>query len=179
MNNKRPKSPLFKKYKWVSLALLVICLLFIYFIPRAIMYLDHMIIAWTSFLFIFFIIPVLVLVTLWTFTNRGYLSVGLAAASVLIVGPTFGLFQAHREKMELKKYGVWTNGVVINRKQISEHGAGFQHWAIKCRYIVNRHSYETLYHDDLENLHPVGDTIKIIYSSMFPKIYALGNEWTE
>ncbi|WP_146166496.1 hypothetical protein ABZR88_19640 [Mucilaginibacter yixingensis] len=79
--------------------------------------------------------------------------------------------------MELKKYGTWTNAIVINRKQVSEHGGGFQHWAIACKYVVNNRTYETKFHDDELNIHPIGDTIKIIYSSKFPKIYSLSDEW--
>lgn len=141
------------------------------------MYPDHLIVGWIIFGIIFFIIPILTLITLWMFTRRGYLSVGVAATSVLIIGPTFGLLQGYREKKELNKYGTWTNAIVAKRKQVSEHGGGSLHWAIQCKYLVNGRVYETAYHDDLENIHPIGDTIKIIYSSKFPKIYSLINEW--
>jgi hypothetical protein len=104
-------------------------------------------------------------------------STGVAAVTILIVGPTFGMFQDYREKIELDKYGVWTKSVVINRKHSVQKGGGSSHYVIKCRYKVNTEAYETLYHDDIDNVHPVGDTIKIIYSSQFPKIYALDYEW--
>jgi hypothetical protein len=111
------------------------------------------------------------------FTKRSRLSTVLAVVSIGIVGPTFGLLQDQREKVELKKYGVWGNSVVIDRKKMRSGGSGVPSWTIKCRYKVNNNVYETLYHDDDDNLHPIGDTVKIIYSSGFPKIYALGYEW--
>lgn len=152
---------------------------FVYFVPRAIAYPDYYVVRGIIPIIILLIIPLLVSATVWTITYKWNLSVGIAAAIVLIVGPTFGLFQGYREKMELKQYGIWTNAIVVNRKEISEHGGGTFHWGIKCRYVVNNRDYETLYHDDLQNIHPIGDTIKIIYSSKFPKIYSLSYEWKE
>jgi hypothetical protein len=140
------------------------------------MYPDFYIIRWIPFILIFFIFPILVFVTLTAFTGRIKLATGIAAASILIAGPTFELFQDYREKVELDNYGVWTKSVVIDKKH-SVQKAGPRYWLLKCKYEVNGKNYETLYHDDMDNLHPVGDTIKIIYSSQFPKIYALGNEW--
>jgi len=174
MKDKKPKLPLLK---WISLILLIISLLFVYFIPRAIMYPDYPIIGWTVFVIIIFIIPISALVTLWIFTHKKHLSACLAVAMPIIIGPTFELVQDHREKLELKKYGTWANAIVVDKKQISKHGGGFQHWAIACRYIVNNRAYETKFHDDLLNIHPIGDTIKIIYSSKFPRIYSLASEW--
>lgn len=104
------------------------------------------------------------------------MSTAFAFLSVLIVGPTFGLFQDYREKKELDKYGVWTKSVVINRKHSVTKGSSW-HWLLKCKYEVNGKNYETLYHDDFNNFYAIGDTIKIIYSSQFPKIYAFSNEW--
>jgi hypothetical protein len=141
------------------------------------MYPDYSIIRWISFILIFFILPVLAFATLMSFTKQTKLSTGITALSILIVGPTFGLFQDYREKAELDKYGVWTKSVVIDRKHSVQRGGGSSHWVIKCRYEANAGAYETLYHDDIDNLHPIGDTIKIIYSSQLPKIYSLDYEW--
>ncbi|MGN6179076.1 MAG: hypothetical protein ACTHNW_07835 [Mucilaginibacter sp.] len=179
MKNRKPPSFIFKNFKWLSAALLIMCLYFIYFIPRVIAYPDHYVVRLILPLIIFLFLPILMLVTLLSFTKRMYLSIGVAAASVLIVGLSQGLLQEHREKVELTEYGVWTKGIVINRKHISNHSGGSWHWGIKCKYEVGKQQYETLYSDDLKNVYLVGDTIKVIYSSRFPKIYALGYEWQD
>src|ERR1700733_8557706 len=100
------------------------------------MYPNYSLIGWISLILIFFILPILVFSTLISFTKQIKLSTGIAAASILIVGPTFGLFQEYREKVELDKYGVWTKSVVIDRKHSVQKG-GSWHWVIKCRYEAN------------------------------------------
>jgi hypothetical protein len=179
MKNKKPQSLFLRNFKWISLLLLIIILIFIYFMPRAIVYADFSVIRWAPLFVIFLMLPLFVFTTSISFTKRIRLSTLLAVVSVGIVGPTFGLLQDYREKVELNKYGVWAKTVVIDRKKRRAGGSGQSNWTIKCRYEVNAHIYETLYHDDINNLHPIGDTIKIIYSSRFPKIYALGNEWNK
>lgn len=177
MQNKKSQPLLIANLKWLSLGLLIITLLFVYFVPRAIMYPDHLIIGWIIFLFICFIVPLLVFTTLISFTKLVKPSTAFAFLSVLIVGPTFGLFQGHREKLELNKNGVWANSIVVDRKHSKSKREGSWHWMIKCKYEANKHVYETAYHDDIKNIRPIGDTIKIIYSSQFPKIYSLEYEW--
>ena len=104
------------------------------------------------------------------------MSIALAIGSVLLVGPTFGFFQGYREKLELQKYGVWTKSVVVDRKHsVVRHGSW--NWLLKSKYEAGGKAYETHYHDDIDNIHPMGDTIMIIYSSRFPKIYTFRNEW--
>lgn len=94
----------------------------------------------------------------------------------LIVGPTCGLFQKYREKVELEKFGIWTTSIVVDRKY-SKPRRGSGKWLIKCSYQANHQSYETYYHTDSKPAHPVGKKIKIIYSSAYPKIYSLDYEW--
>ena len=101
---------------------------------------------------------------------------GLTAVTVLIVGPTFGLFQSYKERLELQKYGVWTKSVVIDKKHNTQKVPSSQDYLIKCRYRIIGINYETLYHNDINNSHLIGDTIRIIYSKQFPKIYALDYE---
>jgi hypothetical protein len=104
------------------------------------------------------------------------LSVGVTAVTILIVGPTFGLYQNYKEKVELEQYGVWTKSVVVDRKHNIRKGSQPQDYLIKCRYTLNGVSHETLYHNDVGNTHLIGDTIRIIYSRQFPKIYSLDYE---
>ena len=176
VKNKKPQPWLLKNFKWVSLVLLIASLIFVYFIPRAIIYPDYKIIGWLQFVLILFIVPLFVFTTLVSFTKLVKLSAGIAAVTTLTVGLTFGLLQSYREKLELNRYGVWTKAIVIARKHPGNRNSNAK-WMIKCSYVANNHTYETLYHDDINDVHPMGDTIKIIYSSQFPKIYALDYEW--
>lgn len=177
MKNKKPPPFLFKNFKWFTLALAILCLVSIYFLPHSIIYSDYSIIRWTPFILIFFILSIFVFATLILFTKKVNLSIGLTAVLILIVGPTFGLYQSYNEKVELLKYGVWTKSVVIDKKHNTQKGSGPSDYLIKCRYTLNEVNHETLYHNDINNAHHIGDTIRLIYSSKFPKIYALDYEW--
>ena len=161
--------------KWVYLSGLVLIIIFLYFIPRAIMYPDYPVIGWIMFAIIFFIIPVLLFIVLKAFTGRSQISTILSLGSVLLIGPTFGLFQGYREKLELEKFGTWTKAVVIDHKFRDDRTG--KRWTVKYQYTVNQIVYQTNYHDDNQNQFARGDTISIIYSKAFPKIYALGYEW--
>ena len=179
MKTKKPQPFLIKNLKWISLFMAIICILFVYFIPRAIQYSDYWIVRFTPVIFIFIFIPILELIALTLFTQRFKLSIGLVVLSIGIIGPTFGLYQDHREKIELDKYGVWTKAVVVDKKLMYQKGGGSKNWGIKCKYKVGGHIYETLYYNDLSNIHPIGDTIRLIYSSRFPKINTPEFEWNK
>lgn len=169
--NEEAQKTSFKNWKWTLPAVLILSLVFIYFIPRFIMYSYYPLIGWLVFVFIFFFIPALIFINLAMFTDLKKMNVALTFASPLIIGPTFGLFQSYREKLELDKNGRSTKAVVIDRKYST--GRGSRHWLIKCRYSINSKNYETGYNDDLENTYQVGDIISLMYSSDFPEIYAL------
>src|ERR1700743_3819890 len=169
VKNKKPQPWFLKNFKWISLVLLMVSLTFVYFIPRAIIYPDYKIIGWLQFVLILFIVPLFVFTTLVSFTKLVKLSVGIAAVTTLTVGLTFGFLQSYREKVELNKYGVWTKAIVIARKHPGNRNSNAK-WVIRCRYKANNRDYETRYHDDMDDVHPIGDTIKILYSSPFPKI---------
>jgi hypothetical protein len=110
-------------------------LLFLYFIPRSIMYSDIKVVEWCVFGLIFGLLPYLVYKTIDSFNNRTNWGVILALLSVLIVGPTFGLFQQYRVNEELKQKGVRTNATVIDEKYLNRknhHG-----WVIQCSFSAN------------------------------------------
>lgn len=139
------------------------------------MYPNYSPIGWITFVIIFFIIPPLLFIVLKAFTKHSQMSTALAIGSVLIVGPTFGLFQEYRERLELQKFGVWTKAVVIEHKFRRDRTG--KRWTVKFQYIVDQTVYQTNYHDDRQNEFLRGDKIDIIYSKSFPKIYGLGHEW--
>jgi hypothetical protein len=141
------------------------------------MYPDYSPIGWIIFVIIFFIIPGLLFIVLKAFTKLSQMSTALAIGSVLLVGPTFGLFQGYRERVELQKFGVWTKAVVIKHEFRNERTG--KRWIVKYEYTVNQTVYQTNYHDDKQNQFVKGDMISVIYSKAFPKIYALGYEWNK
>jgi hypothetical protein len=153
--------------KWVSLALLIVVLGFVYYIPLAI--LQHRYASWIALPLIFFVISALIIMTFNLFKLARY-GILLGLVSVLIVGPTSGLFIDYRTRQELKKNGIWTKSVVIDR-DYSKHN-----WRIKCRYKANDKWYETYYYND-EDSRMVGDTLNVIYSKKFPGIHYVDYEW--
>ena len=152
---------------------LTITLLFVYFMPRTIVYSNR----WTAFCFIFFLLPYIVFKTFKTYNIHGNLPVIFAASSVLIVGPTFGLFHNYMEVRELKKHGVWTKAIVIDEKK--SNSKGYKGWLIKLSFNVKDKKYETAYENDEKNKYSIGDLIDIIYLEDFPDIHKLSYQWVE
>lgn len=148
-------------------------LLFLYFMPSSIFYSTD----WTAFCLIFFVLPYVVFKTLETYNINRKLPALFAACSVLIVGPTFGLFHQYLETRELKKDGVWTKGIVIDEKK--SNSKGYKGWLIKLAFTTKDGQHETVYENDEENKYAIGDTVDIIYLADFPKTYELVYQWTE
>ena len=167
---------MFKRMIWfISLISL---LLFLIFIPRAVMYPDFTIIRYIVYglLFglIFGLLPFLVIKTVKSFNPETPWSIILALISPLIIGPSFGLFHDYNETLALEKNGNWTKAVVIKEKYV---GGKTQSMMIKCSYIVNNVTYITNFEDDKIDLFSVDDSLELIYLDDFPKIYRLGYEW--
>lgn len=76
---------------WTSI--LTIFLLFLYFMPPVIAYSF----SWTAFGFVFFVLPYIVYKTCSTYKKIADWSGLYAMASILIVGPTFGMFHHFTE----------------------------------------------------------------------------------
>ena len=176
MNSNQPKPFLLRNLKWVSSALAIICILWMYFIRRPIDNSEYFIIRFIPFIVIFLIIPVFELIALVLFTKRFTLSFGIAVVSIFVIGFTSGLYQEHLEKVELNQYGIWTKSVVTNNKPVAQKGGG-RAWLIMCRYKANGQVFNTFYHTNANDKYKVGDTIRLIYSSKDPKIYTLEFEW--
>lgn len=152
---------------WV--VFLIIILVFIYFIPKEILYPKYKYIDWIVGILIFIILPYLVIKTLESINYKTYRTklIGICALSVLIVGPTFGIFQKYREEIELKESGKITQCYVIDRKKSKND------WLINCKYIVNNSEYVTYYETDEENTTKIGDTLKITYNEEYPRMYKI------
>lgn len=96
-----------KTQYWLSF--LIGLLLFLFFIPRPIMYSDFEVVGWCIYGLIFGLLPYLVYKAINSFNNITNWPLGLSVLSVLIFGPTFGYYHEYREMIELKEKGVWTN----------------------------------------------------------------------
>jgi hypothetical protein len=132
---------------------------------------------WTVFCLIFFLLPYLVFKKFETYAINKKLPTLFAACSILIVGPTFGLFHQFTEVRELKKDGVWTQAIVIDEKK--SDSKGYKGWLIKLSFTAKDGKHETVYENDEKNKYAIGDTVKIIYLADFPKIYELAYQWTD
>lgn len=149
--------------------LLIALLVFIYFIPKEILYPKYKYLDWIVFPLIFILLPYLVLKTLESINYKTYPTklIGICSLSILIVGPTFGFFQKFREENELKTNGKITECYVVDRKKSKND------WLINCKYIVNNSQYITYYHTDEEKTTSIGDTLKIIYNKEYPRMYKI------
>jgi hypothetical protein len=162
-DNKRKKS----NSLWILATILL--LYFIYFIPKEIAYPEDKTWAWFGYILIFIVLPFLVNKIIKT-SNKNFSSIktkGICALSILIVGPTFAIFQDYRENYELKVNGKITECIVIDRKPSKND------WLINCKYQVQKVEYITYFHTDEENKYRIGDTLKLIYNKEYPRMYQI------
>lgn len=150
--------------------------LFLLFTPRFVLYSDYKIIGWLIYGLIFFLAPYLAFKAVDSFeikSNKQYWRIGLACLAPLLLGPGFGLYHESRENEELKKFGQWTKGIVIHVRPTKRKNS------IRCLYFVNGKRLETTYKTDWDERYKKGDSIAIIYSSNFPKIFELEYNWNK
>lgn len=162
-------------YMWLTV--LIAELLYIYFMPWGMIYSDYDVVEGVSiiltFLMIFGLIPYTIFITVKSFGGSSNMYAILPFLSILITGPTFGLYHDYIARVELKEKGTWTKGVVTD-----------DHWHrgthnIKCAFIHNGMQYKTSYLSDNKNIYKVGDTLDIIYSKEYPKMNFLEYNWSE
>ena len=156
-----------KKIFWIITTILF--LVFVYFIPNEIAYPKYKWMVWIMFILIFGVLPFLIYKTIKA-SNLKFNEIkirGLCALSILLVGPTFALFQDYREDETLKTNGLITDCLVVSRKKSKDD------WLICCKYIVKNDEFLTFFHIDEENEYKVGDTIKLVYNKDFPRMYKI------
>lgn len=153
-------------YRFISLFFF---LFFLYFIPKEIAYPKYKVVGWSVLPLIFLLLPYLLFKTVKSINQKTGLNktLGICALSILIVGPTYGLFQKYRQEKELKTNGKTTKCIVIDRKKTKKD------WLINCKYFANNTEFITYYHTDEENKYRIGDTIKLVYNKDFPRMYDL------
>ena len=95
---------------WI--VLLIALLFFLYFIPKEIAYPKYKILDWILLILILILLPYLVFKTLESINYKTYPTklIGICALSILIVGPTVGIFQNYRKEKELNEKGMGGSG---------------------------------------------------------------------
>src|SRR5882724_11031417 len=101
------------------------------------------------------------------FTVNTKLRIGVAAISIVIVGPAFGIYLGKKQDDDLSKTGVTTQGIVY-RKWETFRFQQHDEWLIRCYFIANGKRYSTFSEEDKNNVYKVGDTLKIFYLPSFP-----------
>jgi hypothetical protein len=148
---------------------IIALLIFIYFVPKEIAYPKYKNLSWLMFIIIFGVLPLVIYKIIKT-SNTDFSPVkilGICALSILIVGPTCAFFQNYRKAKELKVNGKSTKCIVLDRK------ASKNDWLINCKYQVKNIEFITYYHTDKENKYRIGDTLKLIYNTEYPRMYEI------
>lgn len=123
---------------------------------------------WIPFILIFFVQTYLLNLILSSFNVSPTYKTLLTALSVLIIGPSFGIYIKNKEKTALQKYGQQTKGVVY-KKWYNEGKNSNSGWLLRCNYKVGDETYSTFSVTDKNNVYKIGDTLTIIYNSNFPQ----------
>ncbi|NNT73264.1 hypothetical protein HKT18_13675 [Flavobacterium sp. IMCC34852] len=147
----------------------IILLIFIYFIPKEIAYPKYKYLVWFVFILIFGVVPYFVY-NIIKRSNQNFSSIkvkGICALSILIVGPTYAIFQNYRENEALRINGKVTECIVVDRKKSKND------WLINCKYLVKNSEFMTYYHIDEKGNFQIGDTLKLIYNEEFPRMYKI------
>lgn len=143
-----------------------VLLIFIFFgLPENILY-SQGITKWIPFVLIFFVQTFLLYKTLSSFNVLDKNKKLIVALSVLIIGPTFGIYLGKKEKSALQDHGVETKGVVHKKWYKYGKNGG---WLLRCSFKVESKTYSTFSETDKHNTYKIGDTLIIIYNENFPQ----------
>jgi len=144
--------------------------LFIFFMPRELMYADMEWIKWICMLGVIFIcIPICLYNGLKRIISAAWIVQCVTMISIPVNGFSFGLYHQDRELKELKNDGLWTTGNVVDKEYKS--GKGLDYWAVQVEYYVDSVRYTTNWEYDESNTIEKGQKLDVIYLDGFPKIY--------
>jgi len=164
-NKVEPRKPL--TLLWLFLIIAVLWFLYID-TPNSVLYAKSGFLRWLPFALIFAVLPYLLLKfinAVWKH-NSGW-SIVIAIGSVFVVGPTFGIVSERKQHAELRKNGVLTKGIVIEK--FETFGKGYNGWNVVCKYDANGKAFTTFTIPDRENAFDLGDTLNVVYSSLNPE----------
>jgi len=145
-------------------------LLFVFFgLPDKIIYhkLSDLL-SWLPFILLFIFQPLLVYKICKIFDINNQYSIGIAALSVLISGPTYGIYLGTQQNKELSQYGKQTTGIVCKKWETLKYQKHYE-WLLRCKFVVNGTNYSSFSVQDKKNLFHIGDTLHIMYSERNPE----------
>ncbi|GAA4087389.1 hypothetical protein GCM10022392_05530 [Mucilaginibacter panaciglaebae] len=154
--------------------MLILLLAFSFFTPRFIEYADSRFVRVIPGLINLFIAPSLVVIIIKL--NKGVFKAYFILYGFLVyIGAMIVSATIHYEAQsnELAANGVWGKAVVTDEKFTISRIQNKINWRIKCTFTANNHRFETFYESDPKNTYKVGDTLEILYSKDFPKMYRL------
>jgi len=152
------------------LVILVGLILLIFFgLPDVILYSKSGFERWLPFIVIFFGIPFLLYKTLVDFKIRKDIVLAISIGSVLLIGPSFGLWTGNLSEKDLEKNGEIKIGRVSEKWYAKKHKSTEGEWLYKAEFNVDNKVYHTFSNVDEDNIIKVGDTIMIKYSRRNPE----------
>jgi len=129
---------------------------------------NDSILGWLPLLLIFIALPLLLYKTLQRFRLRPKISLLIAISSILILGPTWGIYQRKQQDEELAKYGKQTIGIVYTKWETFRMQRHYE-WLLKCEFIINGKKHSTFSESDKKNIYHIGDTLHVLYSERNPE----------
>ena len=151
--------------------LLVVCLVFLFFIPREIAYPANRNDIIISLLIVVFL-PFLVYTIVKPFDEKGIITTLSCVFFPLVFGLIFSFFQEYQEEKELQLHGIITKCFVINRKMASKGGF----YNIECKYFADGKEFITYFHSEMRIEYSIGDTLELTYNKDFPLMYKINLE---
>lgn len=156
------------RYIFILINLLVILSLF-WGLPDSVLFAKAGFLRWLPFLIIFCLNTTLIYIVIRSYDKQIMPSIGIAALSVLIIGPLFGLWQDNYRDTELKENGAKTIGIV-HTKWVKNPKGNNPKYSMKSSFVVDGKEYFTSVYNLEENNYSKGDTISIIYSINNPEL---------
>ncbi|MBK9460831.1 MAG: hypothetical protein IPN94_15730 [Sphingobacteriales bacterium] len=152
--------------KYLLLILYIGLLLLIFFgLPDKVLYSQEAI-RWTPFILIFFVQTFLLYQLLKSFNVRPKYDASFCALSVLVIGPSFGLYLGQKEEKEFQENGETVKGIVYKKWYTTGKNS---EWLLRCQYVVDGVTYSTFSTTDKNNKYRIGDTLTVIYIDNFPQ----------
>lgn len=150
--------------RFVYLALYIALLSFIFFgLGDRILYRQKLdFLGWLPGILLLAVNPLLAYLTARSFGVETQWSKAVAAVSVLVWGPLFGIYSSHIQDKELALQGKQTIGIVY-KKWDTRTG-----WLLRCHFLVGTKEYSTFSEKDTYDEYKVGDTLHILYSEQTP-----------
>jgi hypothetical protein len=152
----------------IYIVILFAILLFLFVLtPDSVLYAQKGVHRWLPYFLIFGCIPIV----LFQLIKKLNLSAAyiIAALSVFVFGPTFGIHAGKLSRQALEKEGVITQGY-ISRKWLSNPSKDKEEWLVRAKFKVDGQIYETFTKTDEDNELKIEQSIQIIYSSRNPDI---------